>query len=77
MNISELKNNFYNLIVILNDAEVLKEFYDGLILTTENKLQTELSEKKKQEILLAYEESEDENNLIDDEIVREKYKKYL
>ena len=51
MNISELKNNFYNLIDILNDAEVLKEFYDGLILTTENKLQTELSEKGNQEIL--------------------------
>ena len=60
MNISELKNNFYNLIDNLNDAEVLKEFYDGLILTTENKLQTELSEKGNQEILQAYKESEDE-----------------
>lgn len=77
MNIAEIKNNFHTLIDNLNDAELLKNFYDGLLLSSESSLLKELSEEGKREILLAFEESEDENNLIENEVVKEKIKKWL
>lgn len=77
MNITEVKDNFHNLIDDLNDAELLINFYEGLRLSADNRLGNELSEEGKKEILLAYEESEDEKNLIDNEQVKEKFKKWL
>jgi hypothetical protein len=73
MSIVEIKNNFHNLIDNINDAELLKNFYEVLVLSADNSLLKELSEQGKKEILLAYEESEDENNLIDNEVVKENF----
>lgn len=77
MSISELKNNFHNLIDDVNDVELLKNYFEGLTLSLNDRLQNELSEEGKKEILLAYEESEDETNLIDNEVVMEKINKWL
>ena len=76
MNIIEIRNNFHNLIDNLNDAELLKNFYEGLSNCANKTLLTELSEESKKEIMLAYEESEDENNLIPHEVVKEKHMKW-
>ena len=74
MNITEVKNNFYELIDNLNDDELLINFYEGLLHLADNSLRKELSEEGKREILLAYEESEDDNELTDHEMVKEKIK---
>jgi len=75
MNITEIRNNIHSLIDKVDDSETLLYFYkvfsDSLI------YKWEISDKERKQILEAYEESEDENNLINDEIVRDKYKKYL
>ena len=75
MSITEIKNNFHSLIDKVEDSETLMYFYKVFSDSLNNKW--EISDKERKQIMEAYEESEDENNLIDDEIVRYKYKKYL
>ena len=75
MSITEIKNNFHSLIDKVEDSETLMYFYKVFSDSLNNKW--EISDKERKQIMEAYEESEDENNLIDDEIVRDKYKKYL
>ena len=74
MNITEVKNSFHELIDNLNDAGLLINYYEGLLHSADNSLRKELSEEGKREILLAYEESEDDNELTDHEMVKEKIK---
>lgn len=74
MNITEVKNSFHELIDNLNDAELLFNFYEGLLHSANNSLRKELSEEGKRELLLAFEESEKENELIDHELVKRKIK---
>ncbi|MDQ3021099.1 MAG: hypothetical protein M3R36_11100 [Bacteroidota bacterium] len=47
MNIIEIRNNFHNLIDNLNDAELLKNFYEGLSMCADKRLLKELSEEGK------------------------------
>ena len=75
MSITEIKNNFHSLIDKVEDSETLMYFYKVFSDSLNNKW--EISDKERKQIMEAYEESEDENNLIDDEIIRDKYKKYL
>ncbi len=77
MSINELKNNFHSLIDEVNDIELLKNYYEGLSISLKNRLHNELSEEGKQEILQAYEESEIESNLIDNDVVKDKINKWL
>lgn len=77
MSINELKNSFHNLIDEVNDLELLQNYFEGLSISLKNRLQNELSEEGKQEILQAYEESEIESNLIDNDVVKEKINKLL
>ena len=72
MSINELKNNFHSLIDEVNDIELLQNYFEGLSISLKNRSQNELSEEGKQEILQAYEESEIESNLIDNDVVKEK-----
>ena len=74
MNITEVKNNFHELIDNLNDAGLLINFYEGLLHSADNSLRKEFSDEGKRELLLAFEESENENELIDHEMVKEKIK---
>ena len=77
MSITEIKNNFHTLIDNLNDAEILNNFYEALLSYSNNSLRNELSEEGKRELLLAYEESEDEENLIDYQTVKKKHLKWI
>jgi hypothetical protein len=45
MNITEVKNNFHELIDNLNDAELLINFYEGLLHSADNSLRKELSDE--------------------------------
>ena len=77
MSINELKNNFHSLIDEVNDIKLLQNYFEGLSISLKNRSQNELSEEGKQEILQAYEESEIESNLIDNDVVKEKINKCL
>jgi len=74
MNITEVKNSFHELIDNLNDAGLLINYYEGLLHSADNSLRKELSDEGKRELLLAFEESEDDNELTDHEMVKEKIK---
>jgi hypothetical protein len=77
MSIEEIKSNFHNLIDDVNDMDLLKNYYEGLYISVNKRLQNELSEEGKKKILQAYEESEIESNLIDNDVVKEKINKRL
>ncbi len=68
----ELRSNIHKIIDRIQNEQLLKTIYDFLKVRESNKpgrLWDSLTEEQKQEVLLAYEESEDEKNLIDREEV--------
>lgn len=75
MSLTEIKNNFHSLIDKVEDSETLMYFYKVFSDSLNNKW--EISDKERKQIMEAYEESEDEKNLIDDQLVREKYNMWL
>jgi hypothetical protein len=77
MTITEIKNNFHNLIDDVDNEELLSYFYNAFYYSSQNKILSDLSESEKREILKAYQESEDESELIEHDKVKEKYKKWL
>lgn len=80
MNTSVLKSDLHNLIDGLEDEKLLERFYQEIVTVITNSqtsIWDDLPEAQKNQILMSYEESKDENNLIDHEEVMEKYKKWL
>lgn len=75
MSLTEIKSNFHSLIDKVEDSETLMYFYKVFSESLNNKW--EISDKERKQIMEAYEESEDENNLIDYETVKEKHLKWL
>lgn len=75
MSLTEIKSNFHSLIDKVEDSETLMYFYKVFSDSLNNKW--EISDKERKQIMEAYEESEDENNLIDYETVKEKHLKWL
>jgi len=64
----ELKSNIHKIVDQIKNEQLLQTLYDFLKtrdLETSGKLWEMLSEKQKEEVLLSYEESEDDKNLID------------
>ena len=76
----ELKNNFHNLIDSINNDILLMRFYD-IMSTVKNTgsgtLLGRLTKEEYEELMLSYKESEDEENLISHEEMKEKHKKWL
>jgi len=76
----ELKNNFHHLIDSIENENLLKEFYELMLrkrASKDRRLWTMLSEEEMEELLIANEESENPNNLIPHEEMKEKYAKWL
>ncbi|MCK4664951.1 MAG: hypothetical protein KAT68_18925 [Bacteroidales bacterium] len=76
----ELRNNFHNLINNIKNDVLLMRFYDIMIRaenTEEGKLMGRLTKEEYEELMLAYKESEDEENLISHEEIKKKHKKWL
>lgn len=68
----ELKSNIHKIVDGIQNEQLLKTIYDFLKVRETNKpgqLWDSLTAEQKEEVLLAYDESEDERNLIDREKV--------
>lgn len=77
MNKASLKSNLHKLIDQIDNPNLLEEYYQemkSIIQKSQENVWETLTEDQKKEVLLSYEESEDENNLTDTKSVLNKYK---
>ena len=68
----ELKSNIHKIVEGIQSEQLLQTIYDFLKVrenTSPGSLWGSLTKEQKEEVLLAYDESEDDDNLIDREIV--------
>ncbi len=78
MNKVQLKSGIHSFIDQIESIELLNDYYNELKRIVESRksnIWDSLSAEQKREILLSYEESEHEENLIDENVVMEKYNK--
>ena len=72
----ELKSNIHKIVDEIQSEQLLQAIYDFLKTREKNKssrLWDTLTEEQKQEVLIACDESEDENNLLDrDQVFKSK-----
>jgi hypothetical protein len=64
----KLKSNIHKMVDGIQSEQLLQTLYDFLKAREKSRsdgLWNSLTEKQKEEVLLAYEESEDDNNLVD------------
>ena len=76
----KIKDDFHHLIEAIEDEQLLKSYYQLIQAINSNsvgKLWDALSENEKQELLLAYDESFDERNLLSHEQVKQQHEKWL
>ncbi len=76
MNTLELKKDFHNLIESIDNEGLLSDFYELIkrrISIKEGELWKGLTEKEREELNLAFKESEEPHNLISHEEIRKKH----
>jgi hypothetical protein len=76
----KIKDDFHHLIDTIEDEQLLKSYYQ--LIQTMNKnsdgtLWNALNEEEKEELLIAYDESFDEKNLLRHEQVKLQHEKWL
>lgn len=75
MGTTELKSNLHKMVDRIDDERLLRAIYNFLNErenSEESRIWESLTEDQKKEVLLAYDESEDDRNLIDWEEVKRK-----
>jgi hypothetical protein len=80
MNTLELKKNFHHLIDSIENESLLSNFYDLIkkrISSKEGELWDKLSLQEQEELLQAFEESDEPYNLTSHEEMKQKHKKWL
>ncbi len=80
MTLTKLKSNLHTLIDEIGNEELLKEYYyeiKKLVINSKHKIWDTLTKEEKKDVLISFEESENEENLVDNEQVMSKYKKWL
>lgn len=80
MKTSELKINLHNFIDQIDNVAILEDYYNELKMLVKSPVSgiwDRLTDEQKQEVLLSFEESDDENNLIDNGEVMKRYEKWL
>lgn len=80
MNTIELKKNFHHLIDSIDNANLLSDFYDLIkkrLSSKDGQLWNILTKKEQEELFLAFEESENPENLISHEEMKKKHEKWL
>ncbi len=80
MNTLELKKDFHNLIDSIDNESLLSDFYILIkrrILGNEGNLWKGLTKKEQEDLNLAFNESENLENLISHEDMKKKHKKWL
>ena len=76
----QLKYGTHSFIDKIENLELLKEYYIELkriIDSGKSNIWNSLSEEQREEILLSFDESEFEENLIDENVVMEKHNKWI
>lgn len=76
----KIKDDFHHLIDTIEDEQLLKNYYELIQNMNNNsggKLWNRLSDDEKKELLIAYDESFDENNLLSHEQVKAQHSKWL
>ena len=76
MKLAELKSEFHNLIDQVENPQILEQFYDALSnsIKSGSSLWNSLTPEQQQDVLIAYEESEDESNLVSLSEIKSKFK---
>ena len=77
MSTTEIKTNLHKIVDRIDDERLLRVIYDFLAVrekSNEGQLWQTLTTEQQQEVLQAYEDSENDSNLIDDEDVWRKLK---
>lgn len=72
----ELKSNLYKILDKIENEQLLQTIYDFLKQSEnaeEGQIWKTLTEEQKKEVYLSYEESRDNKNLIDWEVVKKKF----
>ncbi len=80
MNATELKKNFHNLIDSIDNENLLMDFYDIIksrAKTSDGQLWARLNKNEQEELLIAFEESENPDHLIDHDQMKKKHRKWL
>jgi hypothetical protein len=80
MNKTALKSNLHKLIDQIENLNLLEEYYNemkGILEKSQDNVWDKLTEDQRKEVLLSYEESESEKNLLVNETVMKKYKNWL
>ena len=75
----QLKSSIHSFIDQIDNIELLKDYYSelkGLIKSKKTRIWDSLSEGQKREVLLSFDESEQDENLIDNDEVMKKYEKW-
>ena len=78
--IMKIKDDFHHLIDAIEDEQLLKGYYELIQRINSNqsgRLWNNLSEKEKKELLIAYEESFDNSNLLSHEQVKLQHERWL
>ncbi len=80
MQLSEVKNQFHSLIDEIENPTLLESFFNlfkARIREPESSIWNTLSDAEQSEVLDAFQESEAESNLLSNDKVKLKYKKWL
>lgn len=75
-----IKKEFHELIDKVENILILEQFFNALNFSQNNskaELWDSLTDSERNDIILAFNESEDENNLISFEEIKNKYNKWL
>jgi hypothetical protein len=79
MEINVLKNNIHHLVDQIQSPQLLEEYFQEMkviLLKTNSNAWDTLSDAQKREVLLSYEESEYDENLLDHNDVMSKYRSW-
>ncbi len=80
MNKTKLRSNLHKLIDQIDNQNLLEEYYKeikSIIEKSRGNVWDKLTDEQKKDVLLSYEESEEDNHLLDHDTVMNKYKDWL
>jgi predicted transcriptional regulator len=77
MNVNELHLVLHHCIDQIESIQELEDYYNKMTKSVKSSIWDNLSDEQKHEVLLSYEESEGETNLLETSEVMKKYKTWL
>ncbi len=80
MNTMDLKKDFHSLIDSIDNEYLLLNFYNIIkskTMAVDGQLWGRLTKKEQEELLMAFDESENSDNLIEHDLMKNKHQKWL